>query len=161
MTGGQRRSAHIALLDISHPEVESFITAKRGDENKELTQFNISVKVTDAFIEAVKKDSVWDLAYRGTVAKTVKARDLWDLLAKNAFIHNEPGIFNADTVERFNNGWWAFKMDRVNPCGELVMPAYSLCCLSSVNLAAFVSSPSGDPFADSRFDFDAFSYNFV
>ncbi len=156
MTGGQRRSAHIALLDISHPEVESFITAKRGDENKELTQFNISVKVTDAFIEAVKNDADWDLAYRGAVAKTVKARDLWDLLAKNAFIHNEPGIFNADTVERFNNGWWAFKMDRVNPCGELVMPAYSLCCLSSVNLAAFVASPSGDPFADSYFDFDAF-----
>ncbi len=157
MTGGQRRSAHIALLDISHPEIEDFITAKRGDENRELTQFNISVKVTDAFIEAVKKDADWNLTHRGKVMKTVKARELWDLLARNAYLHNEPGIFNADTVERYNNGWWAFKMDRVNPCGELVMPPYSLCCLSSVNLAAFVNSPSGDAFEGSAFDFEGFA----
>jgi len=154
MTGGQRRSAHIALLDISHPEIEEFITAKKGEENKELTQFNISVKITDAFIEAVKADADWDLAHGGKVYKTVKARYLYDLLAKNAFVHNEPGIFNADTVERFNNGYWAFKMDRVNPCGELVMPPYSLCCLSSINLTSFVI----DPFTETaRFDFDAFA----
>jgi len=153
MTGGQRRSAHIALLDISHPEIEDFITAKKGEQNKELTQFNISVKITDAFVEAVKKDADWNLEYRGKVYRTVKARYLYDLLAKNAFTHNEPGIFNADTIERFNNGYWAFKMDRVNPCGELVMPPYSLCCLSSINLITFVR----DPFTEkASFDFDAF-----
>jgi ribonucleoside-diphosphate reductase alpha chain len=154
MTGGQRRSAHIALLDISHPEIEDFITAKKGEQNKELTQFNISVKITDAFVKAVKEDADWDLVHGGKVYKTVKARYLYDLLAKNAFMHNEPGIFNTDTVERFNNGWWAFKMDRVNPCGELVMPPYSLCCLSSINLALFVR----DPFtAASAFDYDGFA----
>jgi len=154
MTGGQRRSAHIALLDISHPEIEEFITAKKGEENKELTQFNISVKISDAFIRAVKEDADWDLVFRGKVYRTVKARELYDLLAKNAYLHNEPGIFNADTVERFNNGYWAFRMDRVNPCGELVMPAYSLCCLSSVNLVSFVR----DPFTEAaRFDYDAFA----
>jgi ribonucleoside-diphosphate reductase alpha chain len=154
MTGGQRRSAHIALLDISHPEIEDFITAKKGEQNKELTQFNISVKITDAFIKAVKEDADWDLVHGGEVFKTVKARHLYDLLAKNAYTHNEPGIFNADTIERFNNGYWAFKMDRVNPCGELVMPAYSLCCLSSVNLAKFVVKPFAP---DASFDFDAFA----
>jgi ribonucleoside-diphosphate reductase alpha chain len=154
MTGGQRRSAHIALLDISHPEIEDFITAKKGEENKELTQFNISVKITDAFVKAVKEDADWDLAHGGKVYRTVKARYLYDLLAKNAFIHNEPGIFNADTVERFNNGYWAFKMDRVNPCGELVMPSYSLCCLSSINLVHFVSEPFTERAA---FDFAAFT----
>lgn len=154
MTGGQRRSAHIALLDISHPEIEDFITAKKGEENKELTQFNISVKITDAFISAVKTNSDWDLVFDGVVYKTVKARDLYDLLAKNAFMHNEPGIFNADTVERYNNGWWAFKMDRVNPCGELVMPPYSLCCLSSVNLVSFVIKPFTP---EASFDFTAFA----
>ena len=153
MTGGQRRSAHIALLDKSHPEIEEFITAKKGEQNKELTQFNISVKITDAFIKAVKEDADWDLVWKGRTFKTVKAKHLYDLLAKNAFFHNEPGIFNADTVERYNNGWWAFKMDRVNPCGELVMPAYSLCCLSSVNLASFVAKPFS---ADASFDFAAF-----
>jgi len=154
MTGGQRRSAHIALLDVSHPEIEEFITAKKGEQNKELTQFNISVKITDAFIRAVKDDADWDLTFSGKVYKTVKARYLYDLLAKNAYIHNEPGIFNADTVERFNNGWWAFKMDRVNPCGELVMPPYSLCCLASINLVPFVVDPFGK---NAHFDFDAFA----
>jgi len=154
MTGGQRRSAHIALLDISHPEIEDFITAKKGEQNKELTQFNISVKITDAFVKAVKEDADWDLVHGGKVFRTVKARHLYDLLAKNAYMHNEPGIFNADTIERFNNGYWAFKMDRVNPCGELVMPAYSLCCLSSINLAKFVVNPFTP---DASFDFDAFA----
>ncbi len=153
MTGGQRRSAHIALLDISHPEIEDFITAKKGEQNKELTQFNISVKITDAFIEAVKNDKDWNLEYHGKAYKTVKARHLYDILAKNAFTHNEPGIFNTDIIERYNNGYWAFKMDRVNPCGELVMPPYSLCCLSSINLVSFVREPFT---GKASFDFEGF-----
>ena len=153
MTGGYRRSAHIALMDISHPDVEEFITAKQGDRNKQLTQFNISVKVSDAFMEAVEEDGDWNLEHDGKVYRTVRARDLYDKLARNSFIHNEPGIFYADRVEQFNNGYWAFKMDRVNPCGELVMPSYSLCCLSSVNLGAFVREPFTK---EARFDFDGF-----
>ncbi|MBI9102652.1 MAG: adenosylcobalamin-dependent ribonucleoside-diphosphate reductase [Spirochaetales bacterium] len=153
VTGGQRRSAHIALLDISHPDIERFITVKRGDENKELTQFNISVKISDDFIQAVEEDGDWDLVFAGKVYKTLKARDLYDLLAKNAFIHNEPGIFNKDTVEKYNNGYWAFKMDRVNPCGELVMPSYSLCCLSAINLSLFVKAPFT---TEAEFDFESF-----
>lgn len=155
MTGGHRRSAHIALLDINHPDVEEFITAKQGDRNGELTQFNISVKIYDDFIRAIKEDSDWQLTFNGKVYKTLKARSLYDLLATNAFYNNEPGIFNADIVERYNNGYWDFKMDRVNPCGELVMPPYSLCCLSAVNLTSFVQDPFGD---DARFDWDGFKY---
>ena len=150
MTGGQRRSAHIALLDISHPDIEEFITVKQGDRNKELTQFNISVKISDKFILAVEKDDDWNLEFEDKVYKTVKARYLYDLLAKNSYIHNEPGIFNMDHVERYNNGYWAFKMDRVNPCGELVMPSYSLCCLSAVNLSKFVKNAFSDK---AEFDF--------
>lgn len=153
MTGGHRRSAHIALLDISHPDIEEFITIKQGDGNKELTQFNISVKITDAFIEAVEKDKEWELTFKGRVYRKVRARDLYDILAKNAFVHNEPGIFNADKVEKYNNGWWAFSMDRVNPCGELVMPPYSLCCLAAINLIHFVKNPFTD---EARFDEEAF-----
>jgi len=153
MTGGHRRSAHIALLDISHPDIEEFITIKQGDGNKELTQFNISVKVNDAFIHAVENDLDWDLIFNGKVYKTLKARKLYDLLAENAYIHNEPGIFNSDLVEKYNNGWWAFKMDRVNPCGELVMPPYSLCCLSAINLVHFIKNPFQD---NAEFDFKSF-----
>lgn len=92
----------------------------------------------------MEADGDWDLVFGGKVYKTLRARELYDLLAKNAFIHNEPGIFNKDTVERYNNGYWAFKMDRVNPCGELVMPPYSLCCLSAINLTKFAVDPFGD-----------------
>lgn len=153
MTGGQRRSAHIALMDISHPDIEDFITVKQGDHNRELTQFNISVKISDAFIRAVDEDASWDLVYGGEVYKTVRARELYDVLAKNAFMHNEPGIFNSDTIERYNNGYWAFKLDRVNPCGEIVMPPYSLCCLGALNLARFIIHPFDE---DAYFDYDDF-----
>lgn len=119
MTGGHRRSAHIALLDITHPDIEEFITVKQGDKNRELTQFNISVKITDEFVRAVKENDTIDLSFRGKPYKTLQARELYDLLASNAFHHNEPGIFNTDTVERYNNGYWAFTMDRCNPCGRL------------------------------------------
>ena len=152
-TGGGRRSAHIALMDVSHPDIEKFITIKQGDKNKELTQFNISVRITDAFIEAVQNNEDWNLVYEGEIFKTVKAKDLYDLMVKNAFQHNEPGIFNIDTVERFNNGWWAFKQDRVNPCGEICMPSYSLCCLGSNNLIAFVRNAFT---AEAYFDFEQY-----
>ena len=154
MTGGQRRSAHIALLDISHPDIEEFITIKQGDKNKELTQFNISVKITDEFMEALEKNQDFNLQFNGKVYKSIKAQDLYNKLAKNAFIHNEPGIFNADTVQRYNNGYWAFQMDRTNPCGELVMPPYSLCCLAAMNLGAFVANPFTE---EAKFDFEGFA----
>ena len=154
MTGGQRRSAHIALLDISHPDIEEFIEVKQGDANKELTQFNISVKITDEFMEAVEYDEEFKLHFDGRVYKTVRARKLYDKLAHHAFVHNEPGIFNVDTVERFNNGYWAFAMDRTNPCGELVMPSYSLCCLAAMKLSEFVTEPFS---SNSSFDYDAFA----
>jgi len=154
MTGGQRRSAHIALLDISHPDIEEFIEVKKGDSNKELTQFNISVKITDEFMNALERDEEFNLHFDGRVYRTVRARELYDKLARHAFIHNEPGIFNADTVERFNNGYWAFAMDSVNPCGELVMPAYSLCCLAAIKLSEFVIEPFT---SDARFDYETFA----
>ena len=72
MTGGQRRSAHIALLDITHPDIEEFITVKQGDKNKELTQFNISVKITDEFVSAVEEDRDFDLSFGGKVYRTVE-----------------------------------------------------------------------------------------
>jgi ribonucleoside-diphosphate reductase alpha chain len=138
MTGGQRRAAHICILNIDHPDIEEFITVKQGNKNNELTQFNISVGITDEFMKQVEIDGDFDLKWGGKVYKTVKAKYLYNLMVKNAYEHNEPGIFNLDTVEKFNNGYWAFKMDRVNPCGELPMPAYSLCCLGSINLVKFV-----------------------
>lgn len=153
-SGGQRRAAHIALLDISHPDVEKFITAKQGDNNEFLKQFNISVRITDAFMDAVEKDLPWDLTFNGKIYKTLPARDLYNTLARNAFEHNEPGVFFLDRVERDNNGWWAFKIDRCNPCGEITMPPYSLCCLGSLLLTTFIRKAFTP---EAYFDFDKFA----
>ncbi|RLD63992.1 MAG: adenosylcobalamin-dependent ribonucleoside-diphosphate reductase [Bacteroidetes bacterium] len=152
-TGGSRRAAHIGILNVDHPEIEDFILAKRGDENKALTQFNISVGITDKFMNAVKADADWDLIWEGTVYKTIKAKYLYKLMTMNAFTHNEPGILNLDTVNRMNNGAYGFQIFEVNPCGEIVMPPYSLCCLSALNLTQFVVNAFT---SDAFFDIDEF-----
>jgi ribonucleotide reductase alpha subunit len=118
-TGGQRRAAHIAILNIDHPDIEEFITIKKGDKTKVLDKFNISVGISDAFINAVENNLDWELKFNGNVYKTVKANYLFDLLAEHAFFNNEPGVFFLDNAEKHNNGWWAFVLDRTNPCGEI------------------------------------------
>jgi ribonucleoside-diphosphate reductase alpha chain len=143
MTGGSRRGAHIAVMNIDHPDIEEFITCKHGEKNNELTQFNISVGISDAFINAVEKDLDWNLEFKGKIYKTVKARYLYELLATNAFEHNEPGILNLDHVNKYNTGAYAFDIETTNPCGEIPMPNYSLCCLGSINLSQFVICPFG------------------
>jgi ribonucleoside-diphosphate reductase alpha chain len=152
-TGGSRRAAHIGILNVDHPEIEAFILAKKGDKNKELTQFNISVGITNAFMRAVENDEDWNLVFNKKVYKTVKAKYLYDLMAQNAYLHNEPGILNLDTINDMNNGWYGFSIFEVNPCGEIVMPAYSLCCLGSVNLTKFVKNAFTK---DSYFDLSEF-----
>jgi len=150
-SGGFRRAAHIALLDIDHPDIEKFITAKQGDKDKKLSQFNISVRLTDKFMQAVEKDEDWNLQFEGRIYKTMKAKDLYNALATNAYKHNDPGCFFIDRVERDNNAWWAFKMDRCNPCGEIPMPPYSLCCLGALNLTKFIVHPFTK---DAYFDYE-------
>ena len=154
LVGGARRGAHIALMDISHPNIREFITCKEGDKNKSLTQFNISVKISDKFIVAVKNDSDWKLEWGGKVYEVVKARELYDMLAKNAFEHNEPGIFNVDIVNKYNNGYWLYDMQQCNPCGEEVLPPYGACDLGSLNLTAFVKNSFTN---EAYFDFKDFA----
>lgn len=149
MTGGQRRAAHIALMDISHPDIKEFITCKQGDKNKVLSQFNISVKITDKFMACVERDLDWDLVFGGKIYKTVKAKYLYDLLVKNAYEHNEPGIFNVDTVNKYNNGWWLYVINECNPCAEQSMPPYNVCDLGAVNLIRYIINPfTSDAYLD-------------
>ncbi len=152
-TGGSRRSAHIGILNVDHPDIEEFITAKKGESNMQLTQFNISVGITDKFMKCVSRNGDWDLVFEGKVYKTVKAKALYELMTKNAFEHNEPGILNLSTINRYNNGYYSFDIQEVNPCGEIVMPKYSICCLSSLNLTNFVTNPFTER---SEFDVNSF-----
>jgi ribonucleoside-diphosphate reductase alpha chain len=116
LTGGTRRAAHIAIMNIDHPDIREFITIKKGGLNNELTQFNLSVGISNKFMSDVQADADWALQWGGVVYETVKARELYDLLASHAYEHNEPGVLFLDTVEQYNSGKNYFTMDRSNPC---------------------------------------------
>lgn len=154
--GGGRRSAHILLMDVSHPDIEEFITYKQGDTNKKLTSFNISVGISQEFIDAVKADADWHLVHDGLVYKTVKARELLQKIAQHAFIHNEPGILIYPSIEKRNFGWYTDEIGSINacnPCGEQPLPPYGVCNLSAVNLSQLVV----DAFTDhAYFDWQEF-----
>jgi ribonucleoside-diphosphate reductase alpha chain len=140
-TGGGRRGAHMGVLNCDHPDIESFISYKQGDGNKRLQNFNISVGITDAFMQAVEANADWDLVFEGKVFKTVKAVDLYNKMMANMYQHNEPGVFFLDEVNRNNNGSYMYDIQCPNPCAEQPLPVNGCCCLGSLNLTKFVSRP--------------------
>lgn len=152
-TGGGRRGAHIVIMNCDHPDIEEFVTYKQGERNNRLTQFNISVGVTDKFMRAVERDAGWDLVFEGKKYKTLRARDLYNLIMENMFQHNEPGIFFLDEVQRNNSAISLYDINSVNPCGEQPLPDYGCCCLGALNLTEFIK----EPFTDSAsFDLEGY-----
>ena len=148
-TGNARKGANMGLLNVDHPDIEKFITAKHIPGV--LTQFNISVAVTDEFIEAVVDDKDWELKFNGKVYRVVKARDLWNLIVKSAYDYAEPGVVNLSTINRLNNLYYMEEIQATNPCGEQPLPPAGCCLLGSFNLTQFVL----DPFTESaRFDLE-------
>ncbi|NWG45733.1 MAG: adenosylcobalamin-dependent ribonucleoside-diphosphate reductase [Alphaproteobacteria bacterium] len=139
MSAGARRGAMMATLACYHPDIEAFIDAKRTPDR--LRNFNLSVLVTDAFMEAVKADAPWDLSFEGTVYRTVKARDLWDRIMRATYDYAEPGVIFIDRINRLNNLRYAETISATNPCGEQPLPPYGACLLGSINLARLVLDP--------------------
>lgn len=135
--GGTRRGANMAILSIDHPEIEAFIESKRrgGIEN-----FNISVGVSEAFMKAVKSGGVWELKnpVNGKTMKTVKARRLWNAIAKAAWTSGDPGVVFLDRVNEENPTPELGRMESTNPCGEVPLLPYESCNLGSINLLAYV-----------------------
>lgn len=115
-TGGGRRAAAIGVLRVDHPDIFEFIEAKR--ETGVLTQFNISVGVTQKFLDAVEKDEDFDLVFGGSVYKTVPAKTIWKILTESAYNYNDPGILLIDEVNKYNNGWYIYDIQASNPCGQ-------------------------------------------
>src|SRR5216683_1554992 len=139
MSAGYRRGAMMATLSCEHPDIEEFIEAKR--EPGQLRMFNLSVLVTDAFMQAVAEDAPWQLAFRGTVAKVLPARELWDKIMRATYAYAEPGVIFIDRINRQNNLWYCERINATNPCGEQPLPPYGACLLGSMNLARFVVDP--------------------
>lgn len=164
--GGSRRGALMLMLNDWHPDVEEFITVK-----KDLTKIpgaNLSVCVSDAFMEAVAKDADWDLVfpdnsyykydeewdgdieawkakgYPVSVYKTVKAKAIWDLIADAAWRSAEPGVVFIDRYNKLSNTWYFEKIIATNPCGEQGLGAWGVCNLGHLNLSAFVENGTLD-----------------
>jgi ribonucleoside-diphosphate reductase alpha chain len=154
--GGTRRGANMALLRVDHPDIEDFITCKT-DENA-ITNFNISVGITDDFMEAVEADDWWELrfpdvespeyhGFSGTleeaeekgvpilVHRRVRARELFDKIVQQSHHNGEPGVLFLDTANRANPVPHLYQLEATNPCGEQWLGPYENCCLGSINLA--------------------------
>jgi ribonucleoside-diphosphate reductase alpha chain len=149
LSAGERRGAQMGVLACDHPDIEAFITAKRDGQS--LQMFNLSVAVSDAFIQAVKDDTLWDLTFEGRVYKTVRARDLWDKIMRSTYEHAEPGVILIDRVNHENNLYYCEDIRATNPCGEQPLPPFGACLLGSVNLTRFVRRPF-EPDADIDLD---------
>jgi ribonucleoside-diphosphate reductase alpha chain len=160
--GGSRRGALMLILNCWHPDVLEFINSKR--EMGKITNANISVGITDKFMEAVEKDGDWDLVFPETsdpdyenawdgnlakwqaagkaviVYKTIKARQMWNMIVESAWSSAEPGVFFLERANKMSNSWYydTGYLGCTNPCGEQPLPGFGVCNLGAVNLSKFV-----------------------
>jgi ribonucleoside-diphosphate reductase alpha chain len=164
-SSGHRRGAQMGVLRVDHPDIEEFIRAKQPSEEMQrlwdlvasieddgeraaahaalqstlkLTGFNVSVAVTDEFMQAVKDGKDFDLRWGGSTYKTVDARALWDMIMRSTWDWAEPGVLFIDRINQMNNLWYCETIAATNPCGEQPLPPYGACLLGSFNLVKYV-----------------------
>ena len=149
-SAGHRRGAQMGVLRVDHPDIEDFIRAKQNSDS--LTAFNISIGITDEFMECVRKGSLFNLVFEGRVYNVVDARSLWEEIMRSTWEWAEPGVLFIDKINQMNNLHYCETIAATNPCGEQPLPPYGACLLGSYNLTKYIV-PKNNGFA---FDFDQF-----
>lgn len=159
-TSNSRRGALMGMLDVSHPDIEEFITVKQN--NNLINQCNLSVCISNSFMDAVSNDHDWLLEFPDTsyslydkewsgdlnkwkkknyptvIYKTVKAKYLWNLIAESAWRNAEPGIWFKERANDLSNTWYCEDLISTNPCSEIGLGPYGVCNLGHINLSKFV-----------------------
>jgi len=135
-SSGHRRGAQMGVLRIDHPDIEEFIRAKHNSDR--LTGFNVSVGVTDKFMECLRDDRPFPLEFDGRVYKEIDPRALWDMIMRSTWDWAEPGVLFVDRINEMNNLWYCETIEATNPCGEQPLPPYGACLLGSFNLTRYV-----------------------
>ena len=148
-SAGQRRGAQMGVLRVDHPDIEEFIEAKTNTTN--LTQFNVSVGITDEFMRAVEKGKDFELKFNGRVYKRVDAKYLWDKIMRATWDWAEPGVLYIDRINEMNNLYYAETICATNPCGEQPLPPHGACLLGSFNMVKYLEPDEKHP--------DAYSFN--
>lgn len=141
-SSGHRRGAQMGVLRIDHPDILDFIRAKRNSDK--LTGFNISVGITDAFMEALDNNTEYELLFDGVVRGTLSAQMVWDEIMNSTWDWAEPGVLFIDRIQEMNNLWYCETIEATNPCGEQPLPPQGACLLGSFNLVKYLDNSAGN-----------------
>ena len=135
-SSGHRRGAQMGVMRVDHPDIEEFINAKHNIT--ELTGFNLSIAITDEFMEAVLAGADFELRWGGETYNSVDARSLWEAIMRSTWDWAEPGVLFIDRMNGMNNLWYCETIAATNPCGEQPLPPFGACLLGSFNAAKYV-----------------------
>jgi ribonucleoside-diphosphate reductase alpha chain len=151
-SAGHRRGAQMGVLRVDHPDIEEFIRAKQN--NDKLKAFNISVGITDEFMQAVIDDAEFSLRFAGRTYQTIRAAALWEEIMRSTWDWAEPGVLFIDRINEYNNLYYCETIAATNPCGEQPLPPYGACLLGSFNLVKYLKDHDNDGRVTRYFDFD-------
>ena len=155
VSAGHRRGAMMGVLRVDHPDIEEFIRAKRN--TTDLTNFNISIGITDKFMQCIATDSMFPLTFKDKVYKEINAVALWDEIMRANWDWAEPGVLFIDRINEENPLYYCESIAATNPCGEQPLPPFGACLLGSFNLIKYVNVQRIGSNIKYRFDFDKFT----